>query len=335
MAGVTRSCLGPLVVAAMVSGLVLVRAQAPAAPVQGSALVVGSGNFFSPIVANLERAVAFYRDGLGLDMTGTPSTAADNAPLRNMFGLPGAQLRWTIARPTGSRNGVEIIEISKAGSRALKRRITEPGAMTLVTSTPDVEQAVLRLQEHGGTRVGPKAKANATATRVAVVQDPDDHFVALMASTPGAGPLPPRIRLTVQNLPRAIALYGGALGLRPVTDPGTQDMSLMDAIGVTSGGIQAAAFEVPGSGLKIEFVVFTGVPSRNVSGRIQDPGSTRLQLQVRDLDAAVKAIVAAGGQVVSTGGTPVELPGGRGAAIRAAIVRAPDNLFVVLIQAAR
>ena len=74
--------------------------------------------------------------------------------------------------------------------------------------------------------------------------------------------------------------------------------------------------------------------TRTVAGRIQDPGSTRLQLQVRDLDAAIKAVVAAGGQVVSTGGMPVELPGGRGAAIRAAIVRDPDNLFLVLIQSA-
>jgi catechol 2,3-dioxygenase-like lactoylglutathione lyase family enzyme len=335
MAAVTRSCLGPLVVAAVVSGVVLVQAQAPAAPAPGSGLVVGSGNFFSPIVANLERAVAFYRDGLGLDVTGTPSNAADNAPLRNMFGLPDAQLRWTIARPAGSRNGVEIIEISKAGSRPLNRRITDPGAMTLVTSTPDVDQAVRRLQEHGGTRLGSEAKtnANATGTRVAVVRDPDDHFVALIASPPAAGPLPPRIRLTVQDLPRAIALYGGALGLRAITEPRTQDMSLMNAIGLTSGGIQAAAFEVPGSGLAIEFVVFTGVRTRNVSGRIQDPGSTRLQLQVRDLDAAIKAVVTAGGQVVSTAGMPVELPGGRGGAIRAAIVRDPDNLFVVLIQA--
>src|SRR3954469_9426924 len=272
MAAVTRSCLGLLVVAAVVPGVVLAQAQAPAAPAPGSGLVVGSGNFFSPIVANLERAVAFYRDGLGLDVTGTPSNAADNAPLRNMFGLPDAQLRWTIARPAGSRNGVEIIEISKAGSRTLNRRVTEPGAMTLVTSTPDVDQAVRRLQEHGGTRVGPQPKANATGTRIAVVRDPDDHFVELMASPVTAGPLPPWIRVTVQDLPRAIALYGGALGLRPVTDRRTQDMSLMDAIGVTSGGIQAAAFEVPGSGLKIEFVVFTGVPARNVSGRIQDPG---------------------------------------------------------------
>src|SRR5690349_3651556 len=58
----------------------------------GEALVVGAGNFFSPIVANLDKAIAFYRDGLGLEVTGAPSSADDNAPLRNMFGLPDARL---------------------------------------------------------------------------------------------------------------------------------------------------------------------------------------------------------------------------------------------------
>jgi predicted enzyme related to lactoylglutathione lyase len=77
----------------------------------------------------------------------------------------------------------------------------------------------------------------------------------------------------------------------------------------------------------------TGIDRRTVSGSIQDPGSTRMQLQVRDLDAAIQAVVRAGGSVISTGGKPVELPAGRGAAIRAAMVRDPDNLFLVLIEA--
>ena len=89
---------------------------------QNASLVVGAGNFFSPIVGNLDKAVAFYRDGLGLAVMGEPSNAADNAPLRNMFGLPGARMRWTVARPADMRQGVEIVEISGAGGRALNRR---------------------------------------------------------------------------------------------------------------------------------------------------------------------------------------------------------------------
>src|SRR4051812_23156408 len=80
-------------------------------------LIVGSGNFFSPIVSDLDKAIAFYRDGLGLNVTGNPANADENAPLRNMFGLPDASLRWTTARPADMRTGVEIVEIKKAGAK--------------------------------------------------------------------------------------------------------------------------------------------------------------------------------------------------------------------------
>ena len=56
-------------------------AQAPAAPAPTgpapTGLIVGSGNFFSPIVGDLGAAVAFYRDGLGLDVQGDPTGRFD------------------------------------------------------------------------------------------------------------------------------------------------------------------------------------------------------------------------------------------------------------------
>ena len=90
---------------------------------------------------------------------------------------------------------------------------------------------------------------------------------------------------------------------------------------------------MPTSGLFLQFIEFKDVDRRAVRGDIQDPGSTRIQLQVKDIDAAIKAVVSAGGRVVSTGGTPVLLPAGQGNPIKAAIVQDPDNLFLVLIQA--
>lgn len=75
----------------------------------------------------------------------------------------------------------------------------------------------------------------------------------------------------------------------------------------------------------------SGVVRRSVSGSIQDPGSTRMPLQVRDLEGAIQAVVRAGGSVISTDGKPVELPEGR-SSVRVAMVRAPDDLFLVLIE---
>jgi catechol 2,3-dioxygenase-like lactoylglutathione lyase family enzyme len=319
----------PLLLTAAACALLLGHAGA-----QNAALVVGAGNFFSPIVGNLEKAVAFYRDGLGLDVMGEPANANENPPLRNMFGLPDARMRWTVARLAGVRQGVEIVEIAGAGGTALNRRITDAGAMTLVMSTSGpLADVVRRVVSHGGTPVSARGRENAAGASLAVVRDPDDHFVQLIAAATDATPLAPRIRLTVRNLNRALALYRDGLGLRAAARPSGSDDWLAVALGPTRRtNVQAGSLEVPGSTLTIEFIQFNDATGANA--RIQDPGSTRLQLQVRDLDAAVEAVVRAGGHVVSSGGKPVELPAGRGAPIRAAIVQDPDNLFLVLIQAA-
>ena len=66
-----------------------------------------------------------------------------------------------------------------------------------------------------------------------------------------------------------------------------------------------------------------------IQPRLQDPGATRLQLRLRDLDATIARLKAAGSTVVSTGGEPATLQGG----VRAAIMPDPNGLFFVLIQA--
>src|SRR5215831_14521629 len=116
-------------------------------------LVVGLGNFFSPIVGDLDKAIAFYRDGIGLEIQGTPSNADQNPALRNMFGLPDAQLRWIVGRPPAMRTGVEIVEVKKAGSRPPERRIQDPGAFTLVLIVRELDPIVARLKTIGAAVV--------------------------------------------------------------------------------------------------------------------------------------------------------------------------------------
>jgi len=310
-------------------------------PAAATGLVVGSGNFFSPIVANLERALAFYRDGVGLSAAGTPSNADMNAPLRHLFGLPEAHLRWTVTRQPPMTSGIEIVEISGASARPLGRRVQDPGAFMLLVTVTDIDAAMQRMITLGGTLVttsgGPVTAGRTNKVRAVVVRDPDDHFVELLqpdrlpaGSAPGATNA--RIRLTVDDLDRAVRLYRDALGFHQVSMSAfTNDRTGMDLLGLPERGeYRYASLEVPGSNLSIELIEFRGIARQYVQGRIQDPGSTRLQLQVRDLDGAIRAVVDAGGAVVSSGGAPVELPAGRGATIRAAMVRDPDNLFLVL-----
>jgi catechol 2,3-dioxygenase-like lactoylglutathione lyase family enzyme len=308
-----------------------------------AALVVGSGNYFSPIVRDLDAAIAFYRDGLGLEVTGPPGDAAENPALREMFGLPDARIRWAIARTPAAPGGVDMVEISNAGGRPLERKLHDPGANCLVVTVRDLDGTLARLRTLGArlVSIGGEPVTIGQGTRIVVVRDPDGNFVELSqpAELPASAPananvVGVRIRLAVADVEQAARLYQNELGLQtraPIGEFGNNE-AVLRALGMTGGRYRVAQQNVPGSGLMYDFVDFDGIERRAVPGRIQDFGSTRVQLRVRDLDAAIAAFARAGGEVVSTGGRPLTLPAGN-ATLRVAIVRDANNLFVVLIEA--
>jgi predicted enzyme related to lactoylglutathione lyase len=314
-------------------------------------LIVGSGNFFSPIVADLDKAIAFYRDAIGLDITGNPSNAEDNAPLRNMFGLPNASLRWTVARPPvspqpggGGRTGVEIVEIKKADGKPVERRPQDPGAFTLIVLVRDADAAFAKAKSAGATVVTTGgAPMTVGRAKAFVLKDPDGHFVEVAQLNPlpettapeTANVIGVRVRLTVEDAAQTMRQYQelGLAGTMNVIAESNE--GLMKMFGLKAGAqYRLAAMDVPTSGLKLEFIEFKGVDRKTVRANLQDPGSTRMQIQVRDVDAAIAVLKTAGGVVVSTGGGAVDLPGRGGAVTKTAIVRDPNNLFLVLIQAA-
>jgi predicted enzyme related to lactoylglutathione lyase len=303
-------------------------------------IIINSGNYFSPIVASLDQAVAFYRDGLGLDVQGQPGDASANLPLRNMFGLPDAALRWQIARSPAAPGGVEIIEVTRSDGKPVDRNFDDVGAATLVAVVRDLDATRARLAQQGArvvTRGGQPIVA-ASKARSIVFKDPAGHFVQLVqpaqlpADAPTANVAGVVVNLTVADIRQTIRLYADALGLKvlraPTTVPsGAGFAAMFDVRGEPSA---VATLQVPTSGIVIELVEFAN--AKRVQGRIQDPGSTRMQLRVNDIDEAVAAFKRFGGEVVSTGGAPLDLPAGNGA-LKVAIVRDPNNLFVVLIQA--
>jgi catechol 2,3-dioxygenase-like lactoylglutathione lyase family enzyme len=306
-------------------------------------LVVGSGNYFSPIVRDLDAALAFYRDGLGLEVQGVPGDASENPALRNMFGLPDAKIRWAIARTPAAPGGVEMVEISGAGGRALERNLQDPGANCLVVTVRDLDGTLARLRKLGApvVSIGGEPVTIGQGTRIVIVKDPDGNFVELsqpaqLPSTapPGANVVGVRLRLAVDDVEAAARLYQEELGLQPRAPIGAygDNEAVLHALGLSTGQYRVAQQNVPTSGLMYDFVDFKGTPRRSLQGRIQDLGSTRVQLRVRDLDAAIAAFERFGGEVISTGGRPLALPAGN-STLRVAIVRDANNLFVVLIEA--
>src|SRR5258706_1139598 len=174
-----------LTLVALLFAVGIVSAQAPAP----AGLIVGSGNFFSPIVGDLDKAIAFYRDGIGLDVAATPSNADANPALRNMFGLPDAQIRWSIGRPPAMRSGVEIVEVKKAGGKSAERRMQDAGAFTLIVLVRDLDAAFARVKQLGApvvTTGGGPVAARCAKTPPPIVQASDRPFL----HPPQTGPPP-------------------------------------------------------------------------------------------------------------------------------------------------
>jgi catechol 2,3-dioxygenase-like lactoylglutathione lyase family enzyme len=143
------------------------------------------------------------------------------------------------------------------------------------------------------------------------------------------------VRHTVENIDRAIALYRDALGLQESrAAPAAYSTSppIADSFGVPQDTQwRLAQLTVPTSGIPLELIEFKGA-HRPQPPDLADPGATRIQLRVSDIDAAVSALVKAGGKFISTGGKPLDLPAGN-STLKVGVVRDPDGYFIVLINA--
>jgi predicted enzyme related to lactoylglutathione lyase len=324
----------------------LSRAQGPPPPL-GSAppgeVVVGSGNF-SPIVQDLDKAINFYGALLGL--TVPPAQAPGPRPfstdpaIKNMFGMPGAQLRWVVARVPGSTLGVEMVEAKDIDRKPVRPRPQDAGGMTLILLVRDINAAFAPLKKAGVSVVTPGGEPIAfgqnNAARGVIVSDPDGHFVELLQPSPLPETTAPtdsniigaRVRVTVADTDATMRVYKDVLQFAPqVGSFGT--IPLLDLMGVKGAQLRLTNAQVPGSPLRLEFVEIKGVSGAPVRPRLQDPGATRLQLRLKDLDGTIAKMKTSGSTVISTGGEPVALQGGT----RAAIMPDPNGLYLVLIQA--
>ena len=278
--------------------------------------VLGVGNFIH-VVANLDRSIEFYRDGIGLEMTGAPGPRAfsANAVVSSLYDAPGAQSRVASFKIPESNMAVEIVEFQGLNATPVQPRFFDPGAITLTLVVQDLGATETRLHRIKGLEWIDASRAASVKVR-----DPDGIFVALQQGRKGPSPLgaaadDPKVRLgvTVENPGRTAAFYQEALGFTAVGSPSRE----------------IARLQVPGDAFPVSFGNPMYADRKPVHSAIHDPGSGVLRLRVSDFDAVVKALTAAGAAVVSSGGEPVNL--GRN---RAVIMRGMDNFFLQVLESA-
>jgi len=166
----------------------------------------------------------------------------------------------------------------------------------------------------------------------------------LLAQQSAEAPATPVIGLgnlahAVDSLHKTVPFYRDVLGL-PVNgarDPLAQTPQPLDAdmsrFTATHGAsFRAATFRIPNANFGWELTEFTGLDRKPARFAIQDPGSATLALRVRDIESVMGRIKAAGAEVVTTGGVPINPTGNPSSKLREVVVRDPDGFFVELQQ---
>ena len=320
------------------------QAAAPAIPLPAGEVVVGSGNY-SPIVTDLDKAIEFYGGLLGLTVPPAPSPGPrpynTDPALLKMFGMPSAQLRFVTARIPGAAVGVEMVEVKGLDRKPVRPRPQDPGGTTLILMVRDIDAAFAPLKKAGVPVVtpggAPLAFGQNNAARGVIVSDPDGHYVELLQPSPLPETTAPaesniigaRVRVTVADTDQTVKLYKDLLQFQPQVGQ-FGNIALLDLMGLKGAQLRLTNAQVPGSPLRLEFIELKGTDGTPVRPRLQDPGAARLQLRLKDLDATMTKLKAAGFPVISTGGEPATLNGG----VRAFIMPDPNNLYFVLMQAA-
>ena len=297
---------------------------------QAATPVIALGNL-AHAVDSLNKTVPFYRDVLGLTTNGDPLTAvpqALDADMSRFTGTQGAKFRAATFRIPGANFGWELTEFTGSARKADRFAIQDPGSATLALQVRDIEKMMTKLKAAGvevvttgGAPVNPTGNA-ASKFREVVVRDPDGFFVELQqpdplpasAATLTGDVIGGSIQISVEDMDASLKFYREAFGFaaRPTGAWGTND-TVLKLIGLQGAQWRITHGSIPGLTADFALIEYKGVPraAKRKMGAA-DPGSPAFTMVVRDLPAAVDQWKAAGGSVVTGGGTPVMRAGGAG-----------------------
>jgi catechol 2,3-dioxygenase-like lactoylglutathione lyase family enzyme len=139
-------------------------------------------------VSDLDRAIAFYRDGIGLEVQMV--FERDDETIARVVGMPGARLRIAFMRAGDESTRVELLQYLDPSGQPLSFRSNQPGSGHVCFQVDDVVAVVERLRAAGATFIsdapvellqGPNAGARAMYLR-----DPDGAAVELFQPLSGA-----------------------------------------------------------------------------------------------------------------------------------------------------
>jgi predicted enzyme related to lactoylglutathione lyase len=142
--------------------------------------------------------------------------------------------------------------------------------------------------------------------------------------------------MSISNGEKSIAFYKalgfttrlGASFSAPSSDVG------MALLGTEGAQLRASSVGVPEGRLQLFCFELHGVEGAAPHHKPQDPGAGGFILQMRDDEAAIAAVKANGGSILTTGGKPITRKDAAGSS-RVVLVSDPDGMLLELVEPAK
>jgi glyoxylase I family protein len=136
---------------------------------------------FSFTVSNIEKALHFFRDQLGLPASHIMEV--ENKEVQKIVGMPGALLRISIVTMPGG-GSMELIEYVRPEGKKIDSKSCNPGVAHIAFEVEDIEHIYRNLSDKGVPFVNPPVWApgnNSTGYwGVSYLKGPDDITVELI-----------------------------------------------------------------------------------------------------------------------------------------------------------
>jgi catechol 2,3-dioxygenase-like lactoylglutathione lyase family enzyme len=240
--------------------------------------------------------------------------------------------------------GVELIEYKDIERKAQAPRFYDPGAANLALRIRNLDGLFPKIAAYPGVKILSKGGKPVTITtpngtlHAVFVQDPDGFVVEMLdaANPPADAPAGPVIagssfEAAVRNSEATVKFYNELLGFDLRLGASFNDnQDMASTAGAPGASFRQSTARIPGTAVPFTLIEFKNIERKELSGRTQDPGTTVLQLIVRDVTALTAKLRAAGVPVVTTGGEPVQVAPG----LKIAIVKDPNNLLLELAERA-
>ena len=295
---------------------------------------------------SLNKTVPFYRDVLGLPLSGARDPLAQqpqklDEDMSKFTATKGMSFRAVTFRIPNAAFGFELTEFSGGPRKPVRPNLQDVGAATLVLQVRDIEKVLARVKGSGaaivtigGAPVNPTGNPNSNLREI-VLRDPDGFWVELQQPAAPANTadeiLGAAVQFSIGDSAKTVAFLRDAIGFnaRSTTALGT-NVVVANLIGLPGAQWRITHGSIPGTTLDFGLIEYSGVARANVVAGAEDPGSPAFTMVVRDIHAALDQWTKAGGTVVTTGGKAIVRANGAGNVF----VRDVNGMMWELIQGA-